>query len=44
MENRISRKVDTHLTTFKEDIKEWFNKNNSDINGVLIKITFTVYI
>jgi hypothetical protein len=44
MENRISRKVDTHLTTFKEDIKEWFNKNNSDINGDSNKNNFLQFI
>ena len=28
MENRISRKVDNHLTIFKQEIKDWFDKNN----------------
>ena len=33
METRITKKVDSHLTAFKEDIKEWFKENNSDISG-----------
>ncbi len=44
MENRISRKVDTHLMSFKEDIKEWFNKNNSDITGESNKNSFLQFI
>ena len=44
MENRISRKVDTHLMSFKEDIKEWFSKNNSDITGESNKNSFLQFI
>lgn len=33
MESRITKKVDIHLTSFKEDIKEWFEANNADISG-----------
>ena len=44
MENRVSRKVDNHITSFKEDIKDWFIKNNSDITGNSNKSEFLKYI
>jgi len=44
MENRISRKVDHHITSFKEDIKKWFDKNNSDISGESNKNSFLQFI
>ena len=44
MENRITKKVDTHLTSFKEDIKEWFDVNNSDISGDANKNAFLQFI
>ena len=33
MENRLSKKINTHLHTFKQAIQEWFKNNNSDIIG-----------
>ena len=33
MENRVKKKIETHLSDFKNDIKEWFNKNDSTISG-----------
>ena len=44
MENRISRKVDHHITSFKEDIKKWFDQNNSDISGDSNKNSFLQFI
>jgi hypothetical protein len=44
MESRINKKVDTHLSAFKEDIKEWFDVNNSDISGDANKNTFLQFI
>lgn len=44
MESRITKKVDTHLTSFKEDIKEWFDANNSDISGDATKNAFLQFI
>jgi len=44
MENRISRKVDNYLTTFKEDVKTWFDKNEADIAGPSGKSEFLKFI
>lgn len=44
MENRISKKVDIHITSFKEDIKEWFEKNSSDVCGECSKSDFLKFI
>lgn len=33
MENRIAKKVDIHISEFKNNIKEWFDKNESNISG-----------
>ena len=33
MENRIVRKVDLYVTEFKQDVKDWFDKNDSDLIG-----------
>jgi hypothetical protein len=44
MENRITRKVDTYLTSFKEDVKDWFDKNEADIAGPSGKSEFLKFI
>lgn len=44
MENRISRKVDNHLTIFKQEIKDWFDKNKCDISGDSNKSQFLQFI
>jgi len=44
MENRIGRKVDLYLSEFKNEIKQWFNKNNSDICGPCNQSDFLKFI
>jgi len=44
MENRIGRKVDLYLSDFKNEIKQWFNKNNSDICGPCNQSDFLKFI
>ena len=44
MENRIGRKVDLYLSEFKNEIKQWFNKNNSDISGSCNQSDFLKFI
>lgn len=44
MENRITRKVDTYLTSFKQDVKKWFEKNEADIAGPSGKSEFLKFI
>lgn len=44
MENRITRKVDTYLISFKEDVKDWFDKNEADIAGSSGKSEFLKFI
>lgn len=44
MENRIVKKVDIHVSEFKNQIKEWFNTNNSDICGVCNRSDFLKFI
>ena len=44
METRITRKVDTYLTSFKEDVKTWFEKNEADIAGPAGKSEFLKFI
>lgn len=33
METRIAKKVDTHISAFKDDIKQWFTANKCTIIG-----------
>lgn len=33
MEKRLSKKFDTHLVSFKDEIKQWFDKNECCIEG-----------
>ena len=44
MESRIAKKVDQHLSGFKDQIKEWFNENDSDICGECSKNDFLQFI
>ena len=44
MENRITKKIETHLLDFKNDVKEWFNDNNSDICGTCSRSDFLKFI
>jgi hypothetical protein len=44
MENRIKKKIDSHLSEFKNDIKEWFNKNDSTISGPCTQNDFLEFI
>jgi len=44
MQNRITKKVDTHVTAFKEDIKDWFDTNKADISGDSNKNAFLQFI
>ena len=44
MENRITRKVDIYLTSFKQDVKGWFEKNEADIAGSSGKSEFLKFI
>tara|TARA_B100001093_G_C26717336_1_gene966255 strand:- start:282 stop:800 length:519 start_codon:yes stop_codon:yes gene_type:complete len=44
MENRILKKVDIHISSFKTDIKEWFDKSNSDICGECNRSEFLKFI
>ena len=44
MENRITKKVDTHLFEFKNEVKIWFDKNECDISGKHTKSDFLKFI
>jgi len=44
MENRIAKKVEIYLTGFKNDVKEWFDVNNTDIAGENSKSEFLQFI
>lgn len=44
MENRITKKVDTHLSDFKNEVKIWFDKNECDISGKYDKSDFLKFI
>tara|TARA_B100001093_G_C26854569_1_gene1026787 strand:+ start:2425 stop:2946 length:522 start_codon:yes stop_codon:yes gene_type:complete len=44
MENRITKKVDTHLTEFKNEVKLWFDNNDCDICGKYNKSDFLKFI
>ena len=44
MENRIAKKIDVHITSFKEDIKDWFDNNSSNICGECTKSDFLQFI
>jgi hypothetical protein len=33
MENRITKKVESYLTEFKQDVKDWFDKNDTNMVG-----------
>ena len=44
MENRIVKKVDQHLSVFKDQIKEWFAENDSTICGECSKNDFLQFI
>lgn len=44
MENRITKKLDSHISLFKSDIKDWFSTNNSDISGTCTQSDFLKFI
>ena len=44
MENRIAKKVEIHLLEFKNNIKNWFDNNNSDICGQYSRSDFLKFI
>ena len=44
MENRIAKKVDVFLTSFKNDIKEWFGKNQVEMTNPYDKSAFLQFI
>ena len=44
METRISKKVDTYIAAFKQDVKDWFEDNSSDIAGDYTKSDFLKFI
>ena len=44
MENRIAKKIDVHISTFKNEVKDWFEKNNSDIVGSSNKSDFLKFV
>jgi hypothetical protein len=33
MEKRLAKKFDTHIVSFKDEIKEWFVENNCQVEG-----------
>ena len=33
MERRLAKKFDTHIVSFKDQIKEWFEENNCEVDG-----------
>ena len=44
MENRIGKKIDIHLSQFKNTIKDWFDNNDSDICGTCTRSDFLKFI
>lgn len=44
MENRIAKKVETHLSEFKNEVKVWFDKTQCDITGKYSKSDFLKFI
>ena len=44
MENRITKKVDLHINEFKNEVKAWFDKNESDISGKCNQSDFLKFI
>ena len=44
MENRIAKKIDIHISTFKNEVKDWFESNNSDITGTSNKSEFLKFV
>ena len=44
MERRVAKKLDSHFTEFKNDIKNWFQENTCEIIGDSNKSAFLQYI
>ena len=44
MERRVAKKLDSHFTEFKNDIKNWFQENSCEIIGHSNKSAFLQYI
>ena len=44
MERRVAKKLDSHFTDFKNDIKNWFQENSCEIIGDSNKSAFLQYI
>lgn len=44
MERRVAKKLDSHFTEFKNDIKNWFQENSCEIIGDANKSAFLQYI
>lgn len=44
MERRVAKKLDSHFTEFKNDIKNWFQENGCEIIGDSNKSAFLQYI
>ena len=44
MENRITKKVDTLVGQFKDDVKNWLEENNVEITGNSNKSDFLKFI
>jgi hypothetical protein len=44
MERRVAKKLDSHFTEFKNDIKNWFQENSCEIIGDSNKSAFLQYI
>jgi len=44
MERRVAKKLDSHFTEFKNDIKNWFQQNSCEIIGDCNKSSFLQYI
>ena len=44
MENRIVKKVESYLTEFKHDVRDWFDNNETDLTGKNSKSDFLKFI
>ena len=44
MENRIARKIDGLISQFKNDVKIWFDQNESDVSGKHTKSEFLQFV
>lgn len=44
MEKRVSKKLDSHFSEFKNDIKKWFEEHSCEIIGDANKSSFLQYI